>query len=57
MIFAVEVWNGKTWRKRRDVPTTTLRSRAERMAASCERAPRRESSSDGRPHRVVEVKS
>jgi hypothetical protein len=30
------------------------RARAARLAESCERAPRRESCSDGYPHRVVE---
>lgn len=57
--FVVQVWNGRTWSKRRGLeggPWNT-RDRAERIAASLENAPRRSTSSDGRPHRVVEVTS
>ena len=69
--YIVQVNTGKGWRKRRDIdPQRDFRysengeivavvgsglARAERLAASCESAPRRSSCSDGYPHRVVEV--
>lgn len=52
--FIVQVWNGKTWSKVRGVEggPWSLRSRAQRIADSRERCPRRTSSTEGMPHRV-----
>jgi hypothetical protein len=55
--YVVQVWNGRRWSKVRSGeggPWST-RDRAERQARSRERMPRRESSTEGYPHRVVEV--
>lgn len=55
-VFIVQVWNGRVWRKVRGIEggPWSLRSRAERIADARERAPRRTSSTEGMPHRVIE---
>lgn len=59
MKYVVQVWNGSRWAKVRGPeggPWNT-RDRAERIADGRERAERRQSSTEGLPHRVVEVAS
>lgn len=53
--YVVQVWNGRRWAKVRGAEggPWTLRSRAERVARSRQEAPRRSSSTEGMPHRVV----
>ena len=55
--FIVQVWNGRQWRKVRgpEGGPWLRRDRAERIADGRERLPRRPSSTEGFPHRVVEV--
>ncbi len=55
--FVVQVWNGKRWAKVRgpEGGPWMYRSRAERIAAGRENSERRTSSTEGMPHRVVEV--
>lgn len=54
--FVVQVWNGTRWAKLRGNQggVWMTRERAERVATSREAMPRRESSTEGMPHRVVE---
>jgi hypothetical protein len=55
--FVVQVYNGKRWAKVRghEGGPWSTRDRAERIARSREAAERRESSTEGMPHRVAEV--
>jgi hypothetical protein len=57
--YVVQAFNGKRWAKVRGAEggPWTNRARAERVARSREAAERRESSTEGLPHRVVEVTS
>lgn len=58
-VYVVQVWNGRAWRKVRgpEGGPWSLRSRAERVAAVRESArPRDFSSTEGMPHRVIEVR-
>jgi hypothetical protein len=56
-MFVVQVWNGKRWAKVRggEGGPWSTRDRAERIATSRQAAERRSSSTEGMPHRVVEV--
>lgn len=53
--YIVQVNTGRGWRKVRDVEPTHVASRAARTAETRQNAPRRLSSSEGYPHRVMEV--
>jgi hypothetical protein len=55
--YVVQVWNGKRWAKVRgdEGGPWNTRDRAERIADAREHAERRPSSTEGMPHRVVEV--
>ena len=53
--YLVQVNTGNGWRKVRDIEPTHLATRAARTAAQRADMPRRSSSSEGYPHRVVEV--
>ncbi len=58
--FIVQVWNGKKWAKVRGYEggPFAYQGRAERMASAREQAPSRGlSSTDGMPHRVIELPS
>jgi hypothetical protein len=59
MKFVVQVYNGKRWAKVRghEGGPWSTQDRAERIARSREAAERRESSTEGLPHRVVEVRA
>jgi hypothetical protein len=55
--YVVQVFNGKRWVKVRGAeggPWSTL-SRAERIARGREDMPRRASSTEGMPHRVIQA--
>lgn len=58
-VFVVQVWNGRAWRKVRGLEggPWSKRDRAVRVAEARERAERRSSSTEGMPHRVVEVEA
>lgn len=57
MMYVVQAWNGKRWAKVRgeEGGPWSRRARAECIARSRQNMQRRASSTDGMPHRVVEV--
>lgn len=56
-MFVVQVWNGKRWSKVRGPEGGPWRThdRAERIAQGRENSERRPNSTEGMPHRVIEV--